>query len=234
MRIFRTALVLQLVASAAAFSSWPSSQPLPPRTLRNSARSVAYPLRRRLTVRRASPQLKATAGEWQSLIDDSTGQQYYWNVQTGETAWTLPSDDAQDSAAAPWLAGGTGSELPIKFTGEGTRTKVVYQQILRGAVDSVQAARAAGKRRLQIEFPLDDKDEGKTLVKRFELMSTFAEEFAAAFGLPRVQRVGEDIEIRDNVTPGGSVRIMMPWPDADKKCRVGLQESKNRNDRSFA
>ena len=134
------------------------------------------------------------ADEWQSATDESTGQQYFWNVLTGETAWTLPSPP-------PDAAGG--SELPIVFTGAGTQTKVLYQQILLDALAAVQAARAGGKKKLQIEFPLDDKDEGKTLVKRFELLSTWAEEFAAAFGLPRVQRCGERIEIRDNVTPGG-------------------------------
>ena len=206
----RTAIALQwLVAGVAAFSSWPASQSVRPHFWR---RETQFAARRCFDARgccfRAAgvfsrTQLKASASadDWQALTDESTGKLYYWNPATGETAWTPPGG----STAAPLAAGSDGG-LPIQFTGEGTKTKVLYQQILQDALASVQGARAAGKRRLQVEFPLDDKDEGKTLVKRFELMTTFAEEFAAALGLPRVQRVGEDIEIRDNVTPGGKVR----------------------------
>jgi hypothetical protein len=204
----RTAIALQwLVAGVAAFSSWPAIQSFRPQFWRREtqfaarrcfdARGCCFPAARVFS--RTQLKASASADDWQALTEESTGKLYYWNPATGETAWTLPGGSTP-------AAGTSDGGLPIQFTGEGTKTKVLYQQILQDALASVQGARAAGKRRLQVEFPLDDKDEGKTLVKRFELMTTFAEEFAAAFGLPRVQRVGEDIEIRDNVTPGGEVR----------------------------
>lgn len=144
-------------------------------------------------------------GDWQQATDTASGNVYYWNTVTGETAWTLPSsDDVKTDAAAPIAAAPSAAPgLPIQFTGQGTATKVMYRQILAESLLAVAAARAAGKRRLQIEFPLDDSDEGKTLVKRYELMATWAEELAAGIKLPRIVRVGEDIQIRDNITPGG-------------------------------
>ena len=125
---------------------------------------------------------------------------YYWSSATGETSWTLPETGGAQAGAT---SGDPGGELPIQFTGVGTRARVVYKKVLEDALASLNAARVAGKRRLQIEFPLNDEDEGKTLVKRFELMETWTQEFAMKIGLPRVQRVGEDIQIRDNITPGG-------------------------------
>ncbi len=143
----------------------------------------------------------AAPGDWQQATDAASGNVYYWNAATGETAWTLPGSEPAAAPDSVPAAGGAG--LPVEFTGQGTATKVLYRKILAETLAAVAAARAAGKRRLQIEFPLDDSDEGKTLVKRYELMATWAEELAAGINLPRVVRVGEDIQIRDNITPGG-------------------------------
>ena len=136
--------------------------------------------------------LRGSAADWQEATDAASGKVYFWNVATGETAWSKPAD--ADGAETPGL--------PVQFT-QGTKARVQYKQVLGDALAALNAARAAGKRRLQIEFPLNDEDQGKTLVKRFELMATWAEELAAGIGLPRMQRVGEDIQIRDNITPGG-------------------------------
>jgi len=94
------------------------------------------------------------------------------------------------------------SGLPLSFT-KGTKIKVAYRTILDESLAAVQAARGAGLQRLQIEFPLDAKDEGSTLVKRFETLVSFATQFGEALGLPRIQRVGENVVIRDNVNPAG-------------------------------
>lgn len=40
------------------------------------------------------------------------------------------------------------------------------------------------------------QDEGSTLVKRFETLVSFATQFGEALGLPRIQRVGENVVIR--------------------------------------
>ena len=150
---------------------------------------------------RHNPLLFCASGDWQQATDTASGNMYYWNAVTGESVWTIPRLEDVKTDAAPVAAVPGG--LPIQFTGQGTATKVMYRQILAESLSAVAAARAAGKRRLQIEFPLDDSDEGKTLVKRYELMATWAEELAAGIKLPRIVRVGEDIQIRDNITPGG-------------------------------
>ena len=189
----RLSMPAWLASRAAARAAAPPARVLLARETRRAAERQRRPA---LALRAAAPD------DWQQATDAASGNVYYWNAATGETAWTLPgSEPAAAAADSVPAAGGPG--LPVEFTGQGTATKVLYRKILAEALAAVAAARSAGKRRLQVEFPLDDSDEGKTLVKRYELMATWAEELAAGINLPRIVRVGEDIQIRDNITPGG-------------------------------
>lgn len=61
---------------------------------------------------------------------------YYWNQLTGETAWTRP--DGNDAQQQPSETSGA-DELPLQFTGQGTKAKVLYKEILRDAFTAVQA-----------------------------------------------------------------------------------------------
>lgn len=59
--------------------------------------------------------LLQAAANWQEATDSSTGQKYYWNTVTGETAWTLPDDSSPTTASVPG-ADISASKAPVLCT----------------------------------------------------------------------------------------------------------------------
>lgn len=104
---------------------------------------------------------------------------------------------------------------------------ISYARVLEQTADAIKSlcksASTPPSTRLTVDFPPERSEtRAGTLVSRFEnnlnFLSLLSEQLGCPVGSEQMQRVGPDVEIRDNVNPQGGGEYL-----TDDECMVGLR-----------